>query len=574
MTVARPLHDQDGLVASSVDYGLFDADEHYYEPEDALTRHLDRQHRSAGPLGRHGAGAARCSSAASCSSSSRTRPTTRSGVPASLEIYFRAENHGRPLAARHPRRAAADPARVPRPRRADRAASTSRASSSTWLLPSLGLGHRGDAAATTRRRSRGLRGAYNTWLDEDWGYDRDGRIQTGPLISLDATRTRPRRRCDRVHRAAAPRLVVHAPGAGRDRVRATAARPATRRTTACGRWRAEAGVVVAIHAADAGYTQYAGDWGESARYTGHQVVGVHRGAVDPHRAADLRHDGGDGVPRRVRPPPDARVATLELGVGVGARPHRRAAGRVRQDARRLRARPDRVVPRARVGRAVLRGRHRAARRRPSAPTACCSGPTGRTPRASLTPAAFADDVASLPEDTQRRILRENLRELVARGRRRRRDRPARRRPRRLPRPRWRRGSTSTRKCSRVSARCTSTTSPTSSPRSSRSRSRCTTRDGFGTAGRRTSAGSAAMPVTGGACTRRWRRRLVPLPESYYTLETLIPMLSAYAPDLGARRISPSCCAATRSGVRGSPSPMQGATSRRCARRRCATATTG
>ena len=30
-----------------LDYRLFDADEHYYEPEDALTRHLDRKYRSA-----------------------------------------------------------------------------------------------------------------------------------------------------------------------------------------------------------------------------------------------------------------------------------------------------------------------------------------------------------------------------------------------------------------------------------------------------------------------------------------------------------------------------------------------
>ena len=28
-------------------YRLYDADEHYYEPEDAVTRHLDRSHRHA-----------------------------------------------------------------------------------------------------------------------------------------------------------------------------------------------------------------------------------------------------------------------------------------------------------------------------------------------------------------------------------------------------------------------------------------------------------------------------------------------------------------------------------------------
>ena len=42
----------------------------------------------------------------------------------------------------------------------------------------------------------------------------------------------------------------------------------------------------------------------------------------------------------------------------------------------------------------------------------------------------------------------------------------------------------------------------------------------------------------------------------------------------ARRSSPACCAATTSGARASPSPTPAPTSRRCARRRCATATAG
>ena len=32
---------------TTIDYRWVDADEHYYEPEDALTRHLDRKYRSA-----------------------------------------------------------------------------------------------------------------------------------------------------------------------------------------------------------------------------------------------------------------------------------------------------------------------------------------------------------------------------------------------------------------------------------------------------------------------------------------------------------------------------------------------
>ena len=32
---------------AAVDYGLYDADQHYYEAEDALTRHLDREYRNS-----------------------------------------------------------------------------------------------------------------------------------------------------------------------------------------------------------------------------------------------------------------------------------------------------------------------------------------------------------------------------------------------------------------------------------------------------------------------------------------------------------------------------------------------
>src|SRR3954464_858367 len=36
---------EDQTTDLGIDYALFDADEHYYEAEDALTRHLDRPHR-------------------------------------------------------------------------------------------------------------------------------------------------------------------------------------------------------------------------------------------------------------------------------------------------------------------------------------------------------------------------------------------------------------------------------------------------------------------------------------------------------------------------------------------------
>ena len=39
-------------VPADVTYGLSDADQHYYEAHDAVTRHLPREHRHAIQIGR------------------------------------------------------------------------------------------------------------------------------------------------------------------------------------------------------------------------------------------------------------------------------------------------------------------------------------------------------------------------------------------------------------------------------------------------------------------------------------------------------------------------------------------
>ena len=43
MTVRHRCTVDHAVVDHDVDYGLFDADQHYYEPQDCLTRHLDTQ---------------------------------------------------------------------------------------------------------------------------------------------------------------------------------------------------------------------------------------------------------------------------------------------------------------------------------------------------------------------------------------------------------------------------------------------------------------------------------------------------------------------------------------------------
>ena len=268
---------------------------------------------------------------------------------------------------------------------------------------------------------------------------------------------------------------------------------------------AEAGVVVAFHAADSGYGRYAADWGERASVRRGQVVGVRRDPVDPHPAADLRHDGGDGEPRRVRPPLGLCVSRRWNWVPDGCRTcssawRRRTASRRRasqadpldtfrehvwvtpfyEDAIARPDRPSRRGPRADgVGLAASRGAadaRRVRRRR--------GGVARRHP----------------PPDPAGEPARVGRPGCLGRS-----DRPARRPTSTRSAPRSRRGSTSTTTCWHDNGPSTRMTLPRSWPRNARSRSRCSTPGGSGTAGPRTSAAWAVTPATAAACTRRWLR---------------------------------------------------------------------
>ena len=286
-------------------YGLYDADEHYYEAEDALTRHLDRSHRNlvkwVDVEGR------RTLLVDGKLVTVVPNPTYDPvGVPGSLEMYFRSENVDgvaiRDIIAMQPIQPEY------REREARLKAMDAQGVDFTYLLPSLGLGleqmlyESPDALYAVFR-------AYNRWLDDDWGYDRDGRIQTGPMISL----------VDPAEAEADVELAID------NGARFVTFRPAPVATD--GRWRspgdpshdriwarlAEAGVVAAFHAADSGYGRLLRDFGETDRYTGlksspfEEVLSIHiERPIFDVMAAMVCHGVFDRHPR-------LRVATLELG---------------------------------------------------------------------------------------------------------------------------------------------------------------------------------------------------------------------------------------------------------------------
>lgn len=299
-----------------VDFALCDADQHYYEARDCLTRHLDKRYHSVVKW-------MQIDNRVSLLIHGRQltvvpNPTYNPvGAPGSLEVYFRAENHAgkelRDIVQMQPIQ----------PEYQNRDARIARLDEQrvqlAWLIPSLGLGIE-EMLQEDPESAMAIFTAYNRWLDDDWGYDRDGRIMTGPMISLiDAAAAEAE--VDRVLEIGTRMVIMRAGPVGNPYGRPPS--PADVKFDRIWAKLAEAGVVVAIHAGDAGYTKYLADWGEPTKYTGLKStpltevlsVGIERPIFDM-MAAMICHGLFDRHPK-------LKVATLELGAAWVPELHRR-----------------------------------------------------------------------------------------------------------------------------------------------------------------------------------------------------------------------------------------------------------
>jgi predicted TIM-barrel fold metal-dependent hydrolase len=300
----------------NVDYALCDADEHYYEAPDCLTRHLDPQHQSVVKWIQMGKRTSLMIHGKQVTVV--PNPTYNPvGAPGSLEVYFRAENHeGRELR---------DIVQMQpiQPEYQNRDARIAKLDEHgvqlAWLIPSLGLGIE-EMLQEDPVSAMAIFTAYNKWLDDDWGYDRDGRIMTGPMLCL-ADPELAEAELDRVLALGARMIIMRAGPVANPYGRPPS--PADPKFDRIWAKIAEAGVVVSIHAGDAGYTKYLGDWGESTRYTGMKAspltevlsVAIERPIFDM-MAAMICHGLFDRHPT-------LKVATLELGSAWVPQLHRR-----------------------------------------------------------------------------------------------------------------------------------------------------------------------------------------------------------------------------------------------------------
>jgi len=166
------------------DFRAFDADNHYYEAEDAFTRHIDPSM------------AKRCMQWAEVDGKKRLLVGGRINKfipnptfdpiarPGSLEDYFRGRNtEGLDLAtmfgdldsiSEHPE--FRDPT-------ARLSVMDDQGLESAFLFPTLGVGMQ-EALKHDTPALQAAFTAFNSWLDEDWGFDRSGRLFAAPMISL------------------------------------------------------------------------------------------------------------------------------------------------------------------------------------------------------------------------------------------------------------------------------------------------------------------------------------------------------------------------------------------------------
>ena len=246
-------------------YRLIDVDNHYYEPDDAFTRHIDPAFRSrACHIVRDAGGRGRPWVGAVPAYYLEMTPVDRIGRPGA--VVADKDARYRPL----PEEEMVEPGKVPRfyDRESRLAWMDEEEIEAVVMWPSLGLGMewqlRDDPAACVAN----LR-SFNRWLDETWGFAYRHRIFAVPTVTL-VDLAAAVRELDAVLRMGARMVhVLFTPVAGK-----TIAHPEFDRFWAR---LAEAGVPVAFHGAEAGYCDlFSAAFGEKSRPPAHQQSAFQR----------------------------------------------------------------------------------------------------------------------------------------------------------------------------------------------------------------------------------------------------------------------------------------------------------
>jgi len=287
-----------------VEYRLIDADEHYYEPDDCFSRHIEARYardtirvdRGAGDgLGRIYLGGKRTFMS--------VMPGDYASAPGALQGLFVGGvgdgfTHKEVVSVRDHPEFADKKARLARMDAQDVEAAI--------LLPTLGVAVEYDIRGDAGLLYASLR-AFNRWLEEDWGYGDDGRVFAVPMLSLvdlDQAMAELRRVID-----AGARLVHLAPGP----VWPGSKSPADPVFDPFWDTVAQAGIPVVFHVSNSGYNHFYGPlWSENPDAPSHRqsplqwaLCNTERPVVDTLIALTLHNLFGRH--------PDVKIVSIENG---------------------------------------------------------------------------------------------------------------------------------------------------------------------------------------------------------------------------------------------------------------------
>ena len=287
----------------TVDFDVFDADNHYYEATDAFIRHLPKQRSKlvqwADIDGKHRMIVD--NKIFRFIPNPTFDPVARPGC---LDDYFRGKQAGDDIRAAFGELEPINPAyREPEARVK---LMDTQGMQGCFLFPTLGVGVE-EALLHDPDALHDVFHAFNEWMLDDWTYNYEGRIYAAPYIALQD----PERAKREVEYALANGAHVVVMRSGPVRGPAISRSPGDPVYDPMWARLAEADVLVAYHSGDAGYNRYADEWGGGGDFQAFRndpfrtVTGGHRPIYDTIAALACH-----GVLRRH---PGLRVATIESG---------------------------------------------------------------------------------------------------------------------------------------------------------------------------------------------------------------------------------------------------------------------
>ena len=289
---------------ATVDYDVFDADNHYYEATDAFTRHLEPGFAKRTMQWADVDGKQRLVVGGRINRfipNPRFDPVARPGC---LDEYFRGRSPADDIRGAF---GELEPIRAEyRDRDARLAVLDEQGITGCFLFPTLGVGMEEALLGDPDAAHAAFR-AFNRWVDDDWGLHHAERLFGAPYLTL----LDPDQALDEARWAVAggARVVVlragpvMAPTGGRS--------PGDECYDPMWQVLADGGVTVAYHSGESGYGRYVVDWGESAEFEAFRrtpLYGILTSdrAIADTMAALVCH----GVFERH---PTLRVATIESG---------------------------------------------------------------------------------------------------------------------------------------------------------------------------------------------------------------------------------------------------------------------